>query len=409
MNQKGLKTNQEDVRLGNGHFTLKLDFEIKVVEQPVYSRPPFGIDSNLARFDEREAAFYSLRFAAEMMGGQSWRDRMASVAAEKMLKSVPGYTQLDYVLNEASWRSYHPYNQSPLMDWVDTPEIRRPIEKNLADQGFKWKGTAAQNSAIVKQAARYFGAAAAGVATLNEAWFYSQDRDGRPILFSKQAEYPEITLKGRFIPSPLNRVVVMLVAQDKELARFSPSALAGAAVGHGYSKMAETASKVAIFIRGLGYSAIPMGNDTSLSIPMAVDAGLGEPGRHGLLLNPKYGSLVRICKVLTDLPLETDQPIAFGAAEICRNCTICADNCPARAISFDRDPTYEIVCASNNKGIKRWPVNSWACLKYWANNGTDCGICQAVCPFSRTAAVGLRLNDPQAWWNFQLNEPGSIV
>lgn len=395
--------------MGNGHFTLKLDFEIKVVEQPVYSRPPFGIDSNLARFDEREAAFYSLRFAAEMMGGQSWRDRMASVAAEKMLKSVPGYTQLDYVLNEASWRSYHPYNQSPLMDWVDTPEIRRPIEKNYADQGFKWKGTAAQNSAIVKQAARYFGAAAAGVATLNEAWFYSHDRDGRPILFSKQAEYPEITSKGRFIPSPLNRVVVILVAQDKELARFSPSALAGAAVGHGYSKMAETASKVAIFIRGLGYSAIPMGNDTSLSIPMAVDTGLGEPGRHGLLLNPKYGSLVRICKVLTDLPLETDQPIAFGAAEICRNCTICADNCPARAISFDRDPTYETVCASNNKGIKRWPVNSWACLKYWANNGTDCGICQAVCPFSRTAAVGLRLNDPQAWWNFQLNEPGSIV
>ncbi len=93
----------------NGRFTLKLDFEIKAVEQPVYSRPPFGIDKNLTRFDEREAAFYSSRFADEMMGGQRWRDRMASVAAEKMLKTVPGYTQLDYALNEAPWRSYHPY------------------------------------------------------------------------------------------------------------------------------------------------------------------------------------------------------------------------------------------------------------------------------------------------------------
>jgi epoxyqueuosine reductase len=392
--------------LENGYFTLKRDFEIKAVEQPVYSRPPYGIDCNLPRFDEREVAFYSSRFAAEMMSGQSWRDRMAFVAAEKMLKTVSGYTQLDYALNEASWRSYHPYNQSSLMDWDDVPKIRKPIEKDLADRGCKWRGTAAQNSLIVKQVARYFGAAAVGVAPLNESWFYSHDRDGLPIVFSQQAEYPLINAKGRFIPSHLKRVIVMLVAQDRELARFSPSALAGAAVGHGYSMMAETASKMAIFIRGLGYSAIPMGNDTSLSIPLAVDAGLGEPGRHGLLLNPEYGSLMRICKVLTALPLETDRPIAFGAAEICRNCTICADSCPARAISFAIDPTYETFCASNNSGIKRWPVNSWACLKYWANNGTDCGICQAVCPFSCTAAVGLRLNDPQAWWNVQLDESG---
>jgi len=384
--------------LEKGHFTLKTDFEIKIVEQPVYSQLPYGIDSKIARFDEREAAFYSSRFAEEMLGGQSWRDRMAFVATEKMLKSVSGYTQLDYALNEASWRSYHPYNQSPLMDWDDAPEIRKRIEKDLADRGSKWIGTAAQNSAIVKQAGRYFGAAVVGVATLNELWFYSHDRDGLPLKFSEQTIYPFVNEKGWFIPASLKRVVVMLVAQDRELARFSPSALAGVAVGHGYSKMAEAASKMAVFIRGLGYKAIPMGNDASLSIPLAVDAGLGEPGRHGLLLNPEYGSLVRICKVLTDLPLETDQPIAFGAAEVCRNCTICAVSCPARAISFNTDPTYETVCASNNTGIKRWPVNSWACLKYWVNNGTDCGLCQAVCPFSRTAAVGLRQNDPRAWW-----------
>jgi len=66
---------------------------------------------------------------------------------------------------------------------------------------------------------------------------------------------------------------------------------------------------------------------------------------------------------------------------------------------------FETACASNNRGIKGWPVNGWACLKYWASNGTDCGICQASCPFSRTAVVGLRLNDPQDWWNIQIDEP----
>ncbi len=390
----------------NDRFSLKLDFEIKYAEQPAYRKPPFGIGNNLARFDEREAAFYSSSFTNDMMSGQSWRDRMASAAAEKMLKSASGYTQLDYALNEASWRSYQPYNESPLMDWGDTSETRKPIEKSLADRGCKWKGTAAQNSAIMKRAARYFGAAAVGVACLNELWLYSHDRYGMPIVLSQHAEFPKIDSTGKFIPSSLNRVVVILVTQDPELARFSPSALAGVAAGLGYSKMAETASKLAGFIRGLGYSAVPMGNDTSISIPLAVDAGLGEPGRHGLLINPEYGSLVRVCKVLTDLPLEADRPISFGAAEICRNCTICADNCPSRAISFESNPTYKTVCASNNKGIKRWPVNGWACLKYWANNGTDCGICQVVCPFSRFAANGLKLNDPQAWWNVRLVESG---
>ena len=71
-------------------------------------------------------------------------------------------------------------------------------------------------------------------------------------------------------------------------------------------------SILAEFIRILGYKAIPMGNDTSLSIPLAIDAGLGELGRHGLLITPEYGPCVRLCKVFTDLPLEPDKPIQFG-------------------------------------------------------------------------------------------------
>ena len=49
-----------------------------------------------------------------------------------------------------------------------------------------------------------------------------------------------------------------------------------------------------------------------ITIPMAVDAGLGELGRNGLLLTEKYGPRVRLCKVFTDLPLEPDEPIDLG-------------------------------------------------------------------------------------------------
>ena len=68
--------------------------------------------------------------------------------------------------------------------------------------------------------------------------------------------------------------------------------------------MAPSLWMVAEFIRRLGYNAIPAANDTALSIPLAVDAGLGQAGRHGLLINLKVGARCRISKIFTDLPLE---------------------------------------------------------------------------------------------------------
>ncbi|HSW36576.1 MAG TPA: reductive dehalogenase [Candidatus Limnocylindrales bacterium] len=382
-------------------FPFNFEFKLQETEQPPYEQFPFGVDISLQRFDEREGAFYSTRFVNEKMGGKNWRARQASVATRKMLNEIPGYSQLEYAFSEAAWTSYRPYDAAPLMAWVEAPGQRRPVEKELKKRGHQWTGSPQENSSHLKRAANFFGAAAVGITATNELWFYAADKEGLPIIFSPAHEHPVVTAEAKIIPTRLNRVIVMLVSQDRDLATFSPSPLAGAAVGQGYSHMAELASKTAAFIRGLGHEAIPMGNDTSLSVPLAIDAGLGEAGRHGMLLHPSYGSLVRICKVLTDLPLETDRSITFGAADYCRSCTICAEHCPAKAISFHRDTTFETVCPSNNRGIKKWPVNSWACLKFWVNNGKDCGICQAVCPFSRTSPVGLKKNDPLQWWHDQ--------
>ncbi len=74
-----------------------------------------------------------------------------------------------------------------------------------------------------------------------------------------------------------------------------------------------------------------MGNDTALSIPQAVDAGLGELGRNGLLITPDRGPCVRICKVFADMPLAPDRPVRFGVSEFCRSCARCADACQARS------------------------------------------------------------------------------
>jgi epoxyqueuosine reductase QueG len=88
--------------------------------------------------------------------------------------------------------------------------------------------------------------------------------------------------------------------------------------------MGFIAPSMARFIQELGYHAMPSGNDTALSIPMAVDAGLGELGRNGILITPKYGPRVRLCKVFTDLPLVHDKPVDLGVQAFCEICKKCA-------------------------------------------------------------------------------------
>ena len=61
---------------------------------------------------------------------------------------------------------------------------------------------------------------------------------------------------------------------------------ASTATGLVYSKMPFVTSTLAQMIRNLGYNALPCGNDTALSIPLAIDAGLGQLGKNGLLITP---------------------------------------------------------------------------------------------------------------------------
>jgi reductive dehalogenase len=143
--------------------------------------------------------------------------------------------------------------------------------------------------------------------------------------------------------------------------------------------MAVTATTLAEFIRCLGYRALPAGNGVGLSIPMAIDAGLGELGRLGLLITPKYGPRVRLAKVITDMPLIPDQPISFGVVEFCEKCMLCAEDCPSNSIA--KGPrTWEGKSVSNNPGVFKWYIQPKSCYDY---NGFSCSNCKRVCPFTK--------------------------
>ena len=115
----------------------------------------------------------------------------------------------------------------------------------------------------------------------------------------------------------------------------------------------------------------------------AIDAGLGEMGRSGCLITPRFGPYVRICKVFTDMPLAADRPVEMGAAEACGACRLCAEAWPAGAISGATDPSFDTVCPANNPGVWRYPVDAVKCLAFWRRCGQNCSTCIAACPLTQ--------------------------
>ncbi|MFW9944974.1 MAG: reductive dehalogenase, partial [Candidatus Sifarchaeia archaeon] len=158
----------------------------------------------------------------------------------------------------------------------------------------------------------------------------------------------------------------------------------GTAVG--YSKMAFVEIELTAFIRRLGFRAIPCGNDIALSVPLAIDAGLGQYGRHGLLITKEYGPRVRIAKVLTDMPLLPDRPdngFCDAVIRFCETCEKCADHCPSKSILSGVTQAWEGETRSNNPGVKKWYVNPETCYGFWMENGSDCSNCIRSCPYNK--------------------------
>ena len=216
----------------------------------------------------------------------------------------------------------------------------------------------------IKKAAQFYGADLVGICKVNPMWIYSHVYN----IITK--ETTQVT-----IPPEYEYAVVMATELNPDLIKESPRPIAAAATGLGYSNMIEIAVKMAEFVRNLGYNAIPMGNDTALSHPLAVDAGLGEIGRNGLLITEKFGPRVRLCKLFTDLPLMRDKPVDLGIQSYCEKCTICAEACPTKAISAGERTVV--------RGLRKWAIDPFKCFQGWAAGGVDCTHCITVCPKSK--------------------------
>lgn len=108
-------------------------------------------------------------------------------------------------------------------------------------------------------------------------------------------------------------------------------------------------------------------------------AGLGWIGKNGNLINKQQGSFFFIATLITDLPLDYDDPYA---KDYCGSCTRCIDACPTGAILPGKVVdgskcisyyTIELKDALIPAGLKG-KFENWM---------FGCDTCQDVCPWNR--------------------------
>ena len=250
-------------------------------------------------------------------------------------------------------------------------------------------------SQIVRKAAQVFGADQVGFTELDRRWVYSryfdeETKEDYPIKFSDEPGYEEYNQPSRLedgtrvIPKEMKYVVVMLHEWGKDIdgTEHAPSLLTEGLSTLAYARMAPTLWMMAEFIRGMGYNAIPAANDTALSIPLAVDAGLGQLGRHGLLINPKVGARCRISKIFTDLPLEFGGVVDSGITEFCNACLKCVPKCGTKAITTG-NRSFEALNEHNSTGVLSWKVDAKKCMTFQNRVGTTCSTCVRMCAWTK--------------------------
>lgn len=219
----------------------------------------------------------------------------------------------------------------------------------------------------VKIFTRRLGADLVGVSRMKQAFAYSHR--GR-------LTYPEESWGSPIIVSH-KFAISMGFREDVNLIRTAPGTGEMLETARGYFYSASAAVILAEYIRSLGYPARAhhFRNYQVLSVPLAIEAGLGELGRCGFLMTKECGNCLRLSTVTTDLPLLCDNPVDIGVQDFCTRCKLCAEACPSNAIPAGGK--------THVRGFEKWHIDDIKCHYYWTKVGTDCGMCIASCPWSQ--------------------------
>jgi epoxyqueuosine reductase QueG len=172
---------------------------------------------------------------------------------------------------------------------------------------------------------------------------------------------------------------VLAMEMDYDRIATAPGEPSGVEVLRIYWRIGAIAVKTAEFIRDMGYRALahhPRSftnrSPTILNPIAAIEAGLGEQGRLGLLITEEFGPRVRLATVTTELHLPQSKRKRFGVDEFCRTCHICQEACEGDAIPQEKRKI---------RGIEKYTIDPYRCLPYFGKYD-GCNICVARCAFN---------------------------
>jgi len=158
------------------------------------------------------------------------------------------------------------------------------------------------------------------------------------------------------------------------------------------------------FLRTKGYDAmeVPRGMKDEdnkiahMSFKLAAhEAGIGVFGRPGIIITPEYGPRVNLGVVLTDAKLEPDGHVT--GFNPCNPCTVCVENCPAKAIREDLLPP------SGFRRDRCVGFFDWI-RKETKDKDMTCGYCYDKCPAGKLVRETVRIKR----WNKLTNTDANL-
>ncbi|KMZ42563.1 MULTISPECIES: tRNA epoxyqueuosine(34) reductase QueG [Bacillales] len=109
---------------------------------------------------------------------------------------------------------------------------------------------------------------------------------------------------------------------------------------------------------------------------VAERAGIGFVGKNCAIITPEFGSWVYLGELVTNLPLQSDQPIEEG----CGDCNICVDACPTGALIQGGQLDAQ-RCVAYLTQVKDFIPDEFR--GKIGNRLYGCDTCQTVCPKNR--------------------------
>ena len=130
------------------------------------------------------------------------------------------------------------------------------------------------------------------------------------------------------------------------------------------------------FIRGKGYKAEPVGRygyplQGQLNLKeLAIQMGLGQRGKHSVVLHDKYGARLRFAAIQIDTSFQLQAETALKEPEnpVCHNCSLCLEVCPVNILE-------PYIMADVSKCLSRV-----ALMKEQQGRITPCDECLKICP-----------------------------